>query len=366
MPGALAPRLLRCRGVVALDRSLEAAMASDTMVLDALPTALVVSDADGVIRRANRRAAEVLDRDPLIGVAVAELLGPWPLPRDGGRSERTLTRRDGSAVMVGLSASPLAGGATVLVFQDITPWHRLREERDRLLQLAMVGEALPTILHELKNPLAALNAAVEILVEESAPGPVQDQLHAVLQEARRLRLGFDGVGAVGRRLRSPRFSAIDHACREAFRVLAIPARNAGVHTRCDVVDLPLLPLDPAVMRAIVFNLVTNAMHACAAGDTIALHGRLVASGLAFQLTVADTGSGMSAEVQRRCTELFFTTKRNGSGIGLALVQQAVTEAGGRLEIESVPGMGTCITALVPVLASPRATAPEEGVHVSRR
>ena len=56
MPGALAPRLLRCRGVVALDRSLEAAMASDTMVLDALPTALVVSDADGVIRRANRRA----------------------------------------------------------------------------------------------------------------------------------------------------------------------------------------------------------------------------------------------------------------------------------------------------------------------
>lgn len=363
----LAPCLLEGWGVAALERSMEEALTSDTVVLDALPTALVVIGDDGVIRRANRRAAEVLDRDPLLGTSIAELLGPWPLPRDGGRSERALTRRDGSAIMVGLTASPLTGGGTVLVFQDITPWHRLREERDRLMQLAMVGEALPTILHELKNPLAALNAAVEILVEESAPGPVQDQLHAVLQEARRLRLGFDGVGAVGRRLRSPRFSAVDHACREAFRVLAIPARNAGLHTRCDVVDLPLLPLDPAVMRAIVFNLVTNAMHACTAGDTIALHGRLVASGLAFQLTVADTGSGMTAEVLRRCTELFFTTKRNGSGIGLALVQQAITEAGGRLEIESVPGMGTCITALVPVLATPRATtAPEEGHHVSRR
>ena len=84
------------------------------------------------------------------------------------------------------------------------------------------------------------------------------------------------------------------------------------------------------------------------------------------LTVADTGTGMTHDVYTRCTELFFTTKRNGSGIGLALVRQAVTEAGGELEIESVPGFGTCITALVPVIAAPRISTPEEGTHVSRR
>ena len=346
------------------DRSLDAAV-DDTAVLDALPAAVAIVDGAGVVRRANPRAVEVLERE-LVGVRLADVIGPWPVPRDGGRSERTLTARDGSAKIVGFTVAPLAGGGAALVFQDITPWHRLREERDRLMQLAMVGEALPTILHELKNPLAALNAAVEILVEETAPGPVQDQLHAVLQEARRLRLGFDGVGAVGRRLRSHRYHAIDQACREAFRVLAVPARDAGLHTRCDVADLPLLPLDPSVVRAVVFNLVTNAIHACERGDSIALHGRLVASGLAFQLTVADTGCGMSHEVHRRCTELFFTTKRNGSGIGLALVQQAVTEAGGRLEIESLPDVGTCITALVPVVATPRPAPSEEGTHVSRR
>ncbi|MBK7192284.1 MAG: PAS domain-containing protein [Myxococcales bacterium] len=340
----------------------------ESTVLESLPTAMLVIDADGVIVRANRRAREILDRPTLVGTPAGEILGPWPMPRtnDVARSERTLPRRDGTAITLGFSMSSLPDGATTIVFQDITPWQRLREERDRLMQLAMVGEALPSILHELKNPLAALNAAVEILIEETAPGPVQDQLHAVLQEARRLRLGFDGVGAVGRALRSRRHQAVDQACRDSFRVLEIPARAAGINTRCDVVDLPLLPLDPAVVRAIVFNLVTNAIHACSPGDAINLHVRLVANGLALALTVADTGTGMTHDVYTRCTELFFTTKRNGSGIGLALVRQAVTEAGGELEIESVPGFGTCITALVPVIAAPRVSTPEEGTHVSRR
>lgn len=118
-----------------------------------------------------------------------------------------------------------------------------------------------------------------------------------------------------------------------------------------------MPLDAAVVRAIVFNLVTNAIHACRAGDAIALHARLVANGLALALTVSDTGTGMTHDVYTRCTELFFTTKPNGSGIGLALVRQAVTEAGGELTIESVPGFGTSITALIPVVAAPRVAAP---------
>lgn len=341
---------------------------SDGTILEGLPTALVVVDADGVVVRANRRAHDVLDRDTLVGTPLAAVLGPWPLARsDGARAERVLVRRDGRRVVIGFSTSSLRGGATAVVFQDITPWQKLREERDRLMQLAMVGEALPTILHELKNPLAALNAAVEILIEDTPPGAIQDQLHAILQEARRLRLGFDGVGAVGRSLRSHRHHAIDQACREACRVLAVPAQAAGVSVRAHVADLPLLPLDPSVVRAVVFNLITNAIHACAPGDGIVLHARLRAGGMALELAVSDTGCGMTHEVYARCTELFFTTKRNGSGIGLALVHQAVTEAGGQLEIESVPGIGTCVTAIIPVLAGVRAAASsEEGSHGSRR
>lgn len=332
----------------------------DPAIVDAMPAAVVVVDDGGTIVRANPRAREVLDRPDLVGTSIGAVLGPWPIahPIEPMRSERQVHRRDGHALTVGLSAAPIASGGTVIVFQDLT---RVREERDRLMQLAMVGEALPTILHELKNPLAALIAAAEILIEDTEPGSVQLQLHAILGEARRLRLGLDGIGAVGRSLVSSCFQVIDQACRDAFQVLALRANRAGISTRCDVVDLPLLPLEAAVMRALVFNLVNNAIHACAAGASINLHVRLVDAGRWLELTVADTGTGMTHEVLTRCTELFYSTKRNGSGIGLALVRQAVTEAGGRLEIQSVPGFGTSITARIPIAGPGRpGAAPQEG------
>jgi|JI9StandDraft_1071089.scaffolds.fasta_scaffold116168_2 signal transduction histidine kinase len=331
--------------------------ADDPAIIDTLPAAVVVIDDAGTIVRANPRAAEVLERPTLVGASIHAILGPWPLPQPPTRSERAITRADGSLRKVGLAAAPIPSGGAVIVFQDLTRWQGLRDERDRLMRLAMVGEALPTILHELKNPLAALIAAVELLIEDTERGPMQEQLHAILGEARRLRLGLDGIGSVGRPLTSARHQVIDQACRDAFKVLELRAHRAGIATRCDVRDLPLLPLEAAVVRALVFNLVNNAIHACATGATINLHARLIDDGRGFELTVVDTGAGMSHEVLTRCTELFYSTKRNGSGIGLAVVQQAVVDAGGRLTIESVPGFGTGITAWVPLVAPVAAVLP---------
>lgn len=330
----------------------------DDAIVDALPAAVVVIDDHGTIIRANPRACEVLDRRSLLGLSIHAVLGPWPLPPvpEPVRAERNVVRADGTARSVGFAASPIPGGGMVIVFQDLARWQRLRDERDRLMRLAMVGEALPTILHELKNPLAALIAAGEILIEDTAPGAVQDQLHAILGEARRLRLGLDGIGSVGRALASPRYQVIDQACREAFKVLELRANRAGIATRCDVRDLPLLPLEAAVVRAMVFNLVNNAIHACTPGAAINLHARLVDDGRWFELTVVDTGAGMSHDVLVRCTELFYSTKRNGSGIGLAVVRQAVVDAGGKLDVESVPGFGTGITARIPVAPAVRPAA----------
>ncbi|MBK7071253.1 MAG: PAS domain-containing protein [Myxococcales bacterium] len=330
----------------------------DVAIVDALPAAVVVIDDHGTIIRANPRACEVLDRPTLLGLSIHVVLGPWPLPplSEPMRAERNVVRPDGSPRTVGLAASPIPGGGMVIVFQDLARWQRLRDERDRLMRLAMVGEALPTILHELKNPLAALIAASEILIEDTPAGAVQDQLHAIVGEARRLRLGLDGIGSVGRALASPRYQVIDQACREAFKVLELRANRAGIATRCDVRDLPLLPLEAAVVRAMVFNLVNNAIHACAAGAAINLHARLIDDGRWFELTVVDTGSGMPHDVLVRCTDLFYSTKRNGSGIGLAVVRQAVVDAGGRLDVESVPGFGTGITARIPVTPEARPAA----------
>ena len=323
-------------------------------VLDALSSAVVVTDEGGRVVFVNERAAEILGMPShaLAGARFGELFEHEPGDAADSRRTAVVRRPSGAVITLGYTSSKVTTGAgehlTAIAFRDVSDTVRLTRERDRLLQLAAVGEAMPTLLHEVRNPLSAILTTVELLIEESDDSPRRDALYAVLTEARRIALQLDGVGAVGRSLRAQRATAIDAACRDICVLMTGRADKAGVHLRWDIPDLPLLPLDPATTRAVLFNLITNAVHACPAGATVHVDLRLSRDGRALELTVVDNGVGMSAEVFARCTDLFFTTKRHGSGIGLSLCRRAVEEAGGRMDIQSVPGAGTSVALTVPV------------------
>ncbi len=339
--------------------------ASQALALEALrslPAALLVVRADGVTLLANRRACLVMEREraELEGKPVASYLAPIetllrPEAHDERLARLVVTLRLERVVTVGFTVSELLrlDESTDLptysvVLKDLTEVERLREERDRLLQIATMHEVLPSIFHEVKNPLAAVATTAELLVEEAADDNVRSSALAILHEARRMKLTLEGLGAVGRELQSPRLQAVDEAVREAFTVLRSRAESLGVRACCQVPDLPPLPLETSVVSALVFNLFTNAVQACPSGGEVFLSARVDGDGR-FVLAVRDTGVGMSAEVKERCRTLFFTTKSRGTGIGLALVDRAVTGAGGAMEIESAPGRGTRITLWIPIV-----------------
>ena len=243
------------------------------------------------------------------------------------------------------------------MMQDVTDRERVREERDKLLRIAAVGEVMPAMLHELRNPLAAATTALEVTLEDLAPGRLQVDLHAVLGELRRMRLTLEGAGLVNVGWADGRNAAADLALQETWRVLEPQLRTKGLRGRCAVPPLPLLPIDPALLRAVTFNLLNNAIQACRSGDSVELGARL-ASGPALEFWVADSGPGMSPEVLARCQELFFTTKPNGTGIGLALCASAAKRTGGRLDVDSQPGQGTRVTIRIPTAGDPaRPAAP---------
>ncbi len=332
-------------------------------ILAAQPTALLVAGARGDIRYANRRASEILGVpiDALLHRPIGDFLAPLDelcaivaeAEQDDLRASIEVGAEPGGSRELGIQLAALppeaaGAGATAVVFQDIDHYQRLRRDRDRLLKLATVGEVLPSILHELKNPLASVTNAVELLVEEAAPGPLREELHAILTEVRRMCLGFDGIGVVSRDLVSRSYNAIDLALRQTAQVLKARAQQDGVSLRCEVPDLPLLPLEPSVVRAIAFNLLTNALHACSAGDEVRVASRLEEGGAVFAFEVSDDGRGMDADTLRSCTELFFTTKKSGSGIGLALCKGTLEAAGGTLEISSELGSGTTARGRVPL------------------
>ena len=118
--------------------------------------------------------------------------------------------------------------------------------------------------------------------------------------------------------------------------------------RCNIPDMPLLPLDTSVVCALVLNLVTNAIQACPSGGSVTLTAALVDDAQALSLKVDDTGVGMTPDVLGRCRELFFSTKARGTGIGLALCDRALSEAGGTMTIDSAPAAGTRITLRIPL------------------
>lgn len=321
--------------------------------LAALTAGVLVVDEGGTVSYANPGAGKILRRAPeeIIGARVEDVLAPFDRlhaadPADA-RRESTVHLPDGTTTVVGFSASAAANdGSRTVLFQEIAGVLELRRERDRLLQMAALGDALPSILHELRNPLAAMTSMLEVLIED-ADERIRPDLHAVLWEVRRMSLTLQGVGGLARPVHADQHASVDLAITEACRILEPSAARCGVELRADVPPLPLLPLDWGVVSGVVFNLVKNAIEACSEGDTITVSAGLE-EGECFALRVRDTGVGMNDEVRRRCRELFFTSKEKGSGIGLALCQQIADTSGGRLDIESTPGVGTTITMRVPL------------------
>jgi signal transduction histidine kinase len=327
-----------------------------THALASLGAGVLVLDRAWRVLSANPRAAALLDRDGerLVDQRLHEILGVTALAlapmMSSKRFEVDIRTKGGLVRALGGTVSSNEDNASlpylVCLFQDITQLRQLREERDRLLQLGTLHTILPAVLHELKNPLAAIESMVEILVED-ATLQLRDDLYAILTEVRQMSLNLQGVGSVSRELRSTTHEAIDRAVLDVVRVMTAKAAEKGIEIVSEVQTLPLLPFDPGVVRAIVFNLVDNAIKACVARGA----GRVVV-GLHLQdetltLEVRDNGCGMPPEVLRRCRELFFSTKPRGSGIGLALCDRTLECAGGKMEIESKVGHGTRVNILLP-------------------
>jgi signal transduction histidine kinase len=127
--------------------------------------------------------------------------------------------------------------------------------------------------------------------------------------------------------------------------------------------------DPHELQQVALNLLLNAADACDERKQGRVTVSVTRTGDEVVLAIADNGIGMSPENQDRCFDIFFTTKPvgEGSGMGLAVVHNIVTNHGGRIEFTSAPGQGTTFQVFLPGEAVPGAapsTAPEAGGRAS--
>ncbi|BDG10047.1 sensor histidine kinase [Anaeromyxobacter paludicola] len=212
----------------------------------------------------------------------------------------------------------------------------------RARELELVGSKLS---HELKNPLTAIKALVQIAHRSARDPLLEKQLGVVEQEAERM------AGILQSHLRFARpleqLAPVDVELAEladsALALLEGRARSAGVALYRS--GRARATVDPQRLRGALVNLVANAMDVSPRGGRVEV--RVSEEAGAVALAVVDGGPGMAPEVLERVGTPFFTTREQGTGLGVVLARSAFEQHGGTLEYRSVPGSGTTALGTIP-------------------
>jgi len=243
---------------------------------------------------------------------------------------------------------------------DAKPERPPRSELERDELFARVASGLA---HEIKNPLSTMAINLALLEEEwggargrGEPGSeptarekrCQKRVLTLQREVQRLETIVEDF------LRYARGGVIDRAphdlgqlVREVLEFVEPEDTRAGIRHHADLPSgLPLVMIDPIAMRQAILNLFVNARQAMPMGGELIV--RLRRQGNFVELSTTDTGVGMSPEDLERCFELYYSTKREGTGLGLSTTKRIVEEHGGRIHVLSEPGRGTSFSILLPL------------------
>ena len=224
-------------------------------------------------------------------------------------------------------------------------------------QYTEIAKLAGGLAHEIKNPLSTIRLNMELLAEDFA-ADVENSLHrralakvkVVQRECQRLQDLLDDFLQFAR-VRQLRLepSSLNQQVREILEFFRPKARQSRIEViEFLAADLPTVLLDREAMRGALLNLVLNAQQAMPQGGQLVVRTSGTADGVALDLI--DTGCGMDSTTQSRIFEAFYSTKKNGSGLGLPTTRKIVEGHGGQIRVQSEPGTGTQFTIKLPAPA----------------
>lgn len=218
---------------------------------------------------------------------------------------------------------------------------KLVEELRRSEQLAALGKLLAGVAHEIRNPLAGIRSTIQLWQRMPDQAQVSGSIDAVVHATERLNEILTRLLHFARTEHAERRPLqVNELVAETFKLLEAQAATLGVSLDSDLEQgLPLVLASPAALRQVLLNLVTNALEAMPAGGRLRCRTRHQRQAQAVEITVTDTGPGVSPEDQEHLFEPFFTTRAEGTGLGLALCHEIVLQHGGVIELvtQSDPG-----------------------------
>jgi signal transduction histidine kinase len=231
------------------------------------------------------------------------------------------------------------------------------EKEEQLLRaerLSTLGELTAGITHEIRNPLASIKGAAEILQDVATPEEKRREFaHLMVNEVNRL----DNV--LGNFLRFARFQRLNQEKANINDILKrmlqitevqLKRKNVSVTTHLSH-ELPVINLDVSQMEQAVLNILLNSAAAMPNGGSLDLFTRLQKlndAPVKIVVEVKDSGTGIKPEDLPHIFDPFFTTRPNGTGLGLPIVNRILKAHGGSVEVSSEVNQGTCVTLSLPL------------------
>lgn len=373
LSGALADQLQRAdESLQEKERGLNRLRAFHENIVHSISSGVFTTDERGCVTSFNPAAQEAT------GYSLERVQGrPWrevfnwhPSQQDDERMmdatanmrfEVECKRADGNRLVLGMTLAPLQeqGKETgwVGVFKDLTQIRDLEEEMRRKEWLASLGEMSAGMAHEIRNPLGALAGAMQMLRKDlHADETSQHLMDIAVREATRL----DTI--ITEFLQYARPPALNLAEFDLNKVLAetldLVQHEARKRTNIKIVTAPaagVLPgqVDQDQMKQVFWNLATNAFDAMPQGGQLTITTgcrRVDVSGRkaeVVEISFQDTGDGIAKKNLDKIFLPFFTTKKHGSGLGLAAVHRIVDLHGGWIKVDSQEGQGSRFVVCLP-------------------
>jgi two-component system, NtrC family, sensor histidine kinase HydH len=223
-----------------------------------------------------------------------------------------------------------------------------QERLVRSERFAAIGEAAAYVSHEIKNPLMVIGGLAHQVENKEGEPTLKEKLHIIQSEVQRLET-FLGDLRDFTRPATPvmQETNLNEVIHDVDTLMKEEAKNRGINL-VEQLDpqLPTLTADPNQMRQVLLNLMKNAFEAMDSGGRV-----IIASGAEDNqvwFSVEDTGNGMPPEVLEKVFNPFFTTKKKGTGLGLAVIHKIIADHHGAVNVRSLPDQGTTFRILLPV------------------
>ncbi|HFB99016.1 MAG TPA: histidine kinase, partial [Bryobacterales bacterium] len=290
-----------------------------------------------------------------------ELRSPAAQARAGGNGgspgEAPEERRE---AILNIAVAPLVSKnlqqiGRLIIFDDITDRAELEQQLIQAEKLSSIGLLAAGVAHEVNTPLAVISTYAQMLARQISGDETKARmLEKIAKQTFRASEIVNSLLNFSRTSQTE-FGEVDlnRIIQETISLIEPQLRKAGIELELSLAaDLPPIKGNAGRLQQVFLNLFLNARDAMEEGGKLRV--RSFVSDGSVQVDVADTGKGIPPEILSRIYDPFFTTKpaKRGTGLGLSVTYGIVREHGGTIEVESLPGAGTCFHLDFPVARKP--------------